>query len=299
MFAPAVTFQQAKTFLASRQTARDIWAVLQQLDWMRSKTRCMAILHEINPRAFAETARAVRATKPDPNDIDPWEEAALNAINDVAPLDQDAMMMRMEDGESCEGLYPAQCGYAMDWVQWNELTDDPTGTDPAMGLYIFVTCIRMGAGEKLFNASEKFGWDLEFDPDASMPEPDWDRLWDGLARHNLTAFQDAINVCLYSTDNLYFDYNPWDENQDYGDLPPFSLAGVRSLQESWREAQPILNNLRIAIELFSKDGSLARTLWDLFVEASEEDHPARRTLADMWAQDDEDEDNEDHDANND
>ena len=259
-------------------------AVLGMLEAQRRRGQAAVILNELDPKAFRKAARGEKEDKYQFAE-DPLIDACLRAIDKVAPLDLDQMGMRCEE-ETADELYPSACGYPMGWDEWEELVEDVNTAAPEISLYLFVTAMRLGDGAVLFKASEHFGWDLENLEE--IPDPNWERLFGLLEEHGLGCFKNAIEACLYDTGNVYFDYNPWDE-ETIPTLPPFTLAGVRALEEEWAEAQPIRKDLDHAARIFAQDLSLARKLMDLYAASACEHAYRLSTLAEMWAGEGEDE----------
>lgn len=280
--AAPVAFKQVLGFLRSQQ-APSMDGVLGYLFAWRKRTQAAVILNELDAdefrRACAPKAELIDGTLDD----DPLVEACLAAVNRIAPLDLDTIEMYAAE-ESLEYLYPACCGFPGNWDEWDDMTRNLGNYSADMALYVFVTCIRMGDGAALFGASEHYGWDLYGEDMDSLPDPDWDRLYELLDAHQMSCFKHAIDACLYSTGNPYFDYNPYDESETY-DLPTFDLEGVRFLAEQWTAAQPILTDLRAAMEQFKKEPALAQVLLSLYAESAGEPERKPQTLAEIWAGD--------------
>lgn len=269
-----------KALLAWRRPSFD--ECMEGLMQYRRRLQAAVVLNVLDPGRFRKAAAGEVEESQYVYGDDPIIDACLRAIDEVAPLDMDAMGMRCEDSLPDE-LYPACCGYPMGWDEWEEMVENLDTTNADIALYVFTTAMRLGDGDVLFKAAEHFSWnDLVVEDWPEIPDPEWERLDDLLDQRGLGVFKNAINACLYSTNNPYFDYNPWDENNLY-DLPPFSVEGVRALETAWEEAQQVREDLTKASIQFARDLSLARTLYELYVESAEEAHPQPQTLSEIWA----------------
>lgn len=277
-----IPFRQAVVALQTRRTVSLDQAVSYLLS-ARTRWKAAAILRHLAPARYA-------SVKGQPSILvgylsdDPFFEAALLAIHDQAPLDLDFISTLIDENGPIEYLYPECAGYPFGWDDWEDLSINISGVDPNMALYMFVTAMRLSHDSVLTEGEECFGWDLDLNSDASLPDIDWDRLYDLLDQHDLSVFKNAIRVCISDTGNPYFDYNPYDSDQAIPDLPEFSIPGVDQLCRAWYEAQPILTDLRIAVDRFHEDPGLARVLFMLCEESQVESQPGAkpRTLVELW-----------------
>lgn len=191
---------------------------------------------------------------------------AMEVINNAAPIAWDGIEADLDGNDLPPFLYPESVGYAMGWDEWMQINEDITEQPGDLALYIFLTCVRLGDRMAFEQAAEHYGWDINLP--LLNENMDWGRLEALLADAGMVEFKNAIDACWYQTGNIYFDYNPYDENYiDSEDLPDFSAEGARRLASEWQLAQPIRSDLEMAIESFQRDPGLARKLMRLFGEA--------------------------------
>ena len=240
---------------------------------------------ELNPDAY-RSLRGGFHILVDNMAADELIEATLNAIYEVAPLDQLFIVSVIYDSV-LDYLYPESCGWPIEWDEWDEMVEEPASYQESVGLYVFVTALRLDESDVLMGASEHWGWNLmavDLDDNSVL---DWERFAQLLDKNGLGCFKNAFDACAYQTGNPYFDYNPNDE-ETQPDLPPFMLEGVRTLQKYWQEAQPILADYQQAEEMFEQDRSLAGKILKLVMECREKRERVRvrtnLTLAEVWGE---------------
>lgn len=209
----------------------------------------------------------------------------LRNITEVAPLDDEAIEIDLEDGQTPYYLPPTLEGYPMDWDGWDEVTRELSGQGDGMQIFVFFTALGFHDSETLFAANEEWGWELKRFPNfEKVTGLDPEKFYAELTRQNLAHFINAFEVCTYQTGNVYFDYNSYDECEI--NLPEFDLDGVRRLRSAWLEARPIIADKERAQEEFYRVPGLPAKLMDIYFSALVFDPRVRpQTLAEMWAQD--------------
>ena len=273
------SFSQAIGKLRSlkRQSFQDVVISLQQA---KLTARLARIVAELRPDLYQEiTKNGVTLNSLDSDDL---MQQTLNAINEVAPLD-DMFENELMDG-SIPLLYPQCCGYPMSWDEWEEMAEDPGFVSPSMSFYVFVTAWRIGDERAFINGSEVFGWNLRFE----NSNVDWEKFCKLLDKNGLGIFKNAFDVAMYSTGNPFFDFNPFDENYGYEDLHELSIEGVRSLAEDWKKAKPIIEENNKACTMFAEQPELAGRLVKLMRRCRIKENPAPRppkTLIEIFAED--------------
>jgi hypothetical protein len=290
--APMTTFQVASWSLRKRRkpTFSDAVSRLKKVGFL---AKTVIILKELNPEKHAELQEKFRFLGDDIENEEVIYET-LAAICGIAPIDMQFYDNVRYDDMEFEYLYPESCGFPMGWDEWGEIASNPTDCNDSMALFIFFTALRLGEGEVLERASERFGWNL---PEVDLEQydaVDWEKLYALLVRARLGCFNNAIDVCLYSTGNPYFDYNPYDE-EVIPDLPPYSLEGVREMQDMWEAAKPINADFDQAKEMFEEDPEkYSWTLLKLWLRCCKKKKRERvrlrtsgnpgRTLGEIWGE---------------
>jgi len=227
--------------------------VIGDLLELKAQTSVVAILNELNPQRLG-TVKIGESTLLD---------NCLAEINERAPVDEMQMYSYWEGGDgTIPFLIPESVGYPMGWDEWAEMLGDlsPEENQESLQLFVFANVWRLEPGETMEEVAQILGWDnLDMSKGAEVETLDWKRFEAGLRRKWLGVFMNGLNACWYQTGNIYFDYNPYDDDQGI-DLPNFNLEGVHWLEGEWQAAQPILEDLRVASELFAKDKRLAGTI---------------------------------------
>ena len=198
----------------------------------------------------------------------------------------------MDGGEGLIDLFPSACGYPMGWDEWSEMVNDLDTCNETLNLFIFANIWRLEGEEAWDIASHHYGWDLDIEKIVEMGDVDWKHFSKLLKKEGLGCFENALDACWYDTGNIYFDFNPYDDDIVV-DLPPFTLEGVRALAQCWIEAQPIQFDLHIATDLFARDASMAGQIMKLARRARKKERTAQgrarvriggpQTLAELWA----------------
>lgn len=194
--------------------------------------------------------------------------AALEEINLRAPLDYDMIEGGIGGLSDLAYIYliPVQLGYPMGWDEWEEISVDPGTCSEEMAINIFFNCLRLGQPETFDMASEAFGWGVYWTEACNMPV-DWERFCELLHQKKMGFYINAINAVWYNTDNPYFDMNPFDEMSFDNFYYDFDLEGFRALEEAWRDAQPIRNDLARAIKDFTINKKAPRRLLNIWTKA--------------------------------
>lgn len=203
-------------------------------------------------------------------------DAVAYAINEIAPLDMEAIDMDLQDGYF--RMIPESRGRPMNWDSWDEMVNDPEnylyGNESAWAF-----CAALGVGDQAaFEAfSEYYDWELSY-PRKAGGAYDKAKFFKALERRGLGCFKAIWSIATYSTDNLYFDYNIYDDNMD---LPPFSLEGVREMERAYRAALPIEAEARWAQDLFESQPGLPAALLRIYVRSLVKDEKPR-TLVEVF-----------------
>jgi hypothetical protein len=261
---------------------------LELLNQLRVIISCAKILadEELFPDREAEKLPAGWSDT-DSNWMRDYLVGTLQCIDGIAPLDTDYLDVLIgEDQELPYNLPPGPEGYAMSLDEWDSITQDLSDyTDRNM--QIFFWALAMNDGETLVRASEEWDWDLKRYPNFSkVTGLNHERFQALLTENNLLHFFNAFKACTYQTGNIYFDYNPYDEEAGYGTLPDITPEGVRYLSRQYQASKPIKADVMMAEEEFSNDADLVAKLMDIYIAALEFDSSVRpQTLAEMWAQD--------------
>jgi hypothetical protein len=272
---------------------------IQQLQTIRGVTGSGRILAELAPNTFQaacadglwrmlEISESFRYGDATPDIV----SSTLNAIQEIAPLDWDAMENQFSNEDEVIFLIPDCYGYPMGWDDWDQIREDLESTSLDLGMYIFFTTLRLGDMEIFEAANEQFEWGIERIPerlaDRDMGTLDRAKLFRSLDRAKMGCFKDALEVCFYDTGNVYFDYNPYDEGEVPSLLPPYAIEGVRDLAAQWKAAQPILANLRIAQNRFMSDPGVPDRLYKAYLRYLDRGVPRERirvrTLGDIFAE---------------
>lgn len=287
---PAVanmTVQSAvKLLQAKRQPDMD--EVIRRLNSARFTTSCAAILAEISPEKYYAACRGGMLLITDGNLMTPLAQAAIEAIMEVAPLDEEALEVIVSEGEYPMNLPPASAGFPMSFDEWDEFRCDIDNCSEDMSLYVFYTALRFGDHDVLDEAACHFNW--EINSRFSEGDLDWDKMYAMLERETWSkCFVNAIDIICYQTGNIYFDYNPYDADIIY-DLPPFTIDGFHTLETEWQEAKPILLDYELAKDLFLRDPEVPGELLEMWKACIT---PSRTrtnlTLAEVWREDEEEE----------
>jgi hypothetical protein len=226
----------------------------------------------------------------------------MEAISAIAPLDEETVDIDIQDGQF--RLVPAAMGFPMNWDEWQEIVNDPANFIEKEGsMWAFCCALGTGDQEAFENFSSYFDWDLRW-PKRAGGTYDKEKLFRGFQRRGLKCFEVAWNIAIYSTGNLYFDYNIYDDNIA---LPPFDIHGVRKLEAQYKEAQPIQAQYRQALDLFLYRDGVPAALLRIFAHSlakEEEDRLIRRARSlgevfraeqEAMAEDEEDAENDETD----
>lgn len=269
----------AVTALRNRQMPR-LYDALATLRSYNLSAKAAMILQEIAPHFLVQN---------NVSGADALVDKALDAINDIAPVYYESMQA---DLDASDGgvifLYPEPVGFPMGWDDWDELITDIENS-PSMALYAFATCLRLGQWEYFERAAVFLGWNCEY---ANIDVDRIDQMASELERSGLGCFANALRACWYVTGNVYFDWNPYDDDQAYEDFPPFIVEGVRWLMNEWQMAQPILNDLKQANEWFQREPGVAARVLACMTAGMEEVEPgagSNQTLMEIWSENDDDE----------
>jgi hypothetical protein len=297
-FQEAVAGLMGKKKLRLRQVCEWLWErklptlaqVVNELEKMRNYTQAAVILKELDPVEWAKLGGNVLIKNS--NLIDD----AFTAINHIAPIDEEFIYSYMDGGEGTIELVPASCGYPMGWDEWADMINDLATNDTTLNLFIFANIWRLEGSEAWETASDHYGWDLDIEKIVEMDEVDWGRFYTLLKKNGLGCFENALDACWYDTGNIYFDFNPYDDdNAGLVDMQPFTVEGVRKLAQLWQEVQPILMDLHVATDLFARDASIAGQIMKLARQARKKDQASQgrararvrvggpQTLAELWA----------------
>ena len=218
-----------------------------------------------------------------------WQ--ALDAINDIARLDENVAQEELEEGD-LPILYPANMGYPMGWDEYDELLQNLSNLAEGMRLYMFFTMLRTGRDESFQEMSDYFGWQVQFAPIEGL---DFEVFKQETRAAGLEDYYWALRVSWYCTDNVYFDFNPWDENGgDWEILPNWTREDIEALAKQYDETMPISEANERAVEQFARDATIAGRLLECMVRSSDlgRTHPAM-TLAELWAADETESDEDD------
>ena len=257
--------------------------VFSRLSGLHTALTLAPILHGLDPVAFRESCQG-RVLAPLSNYDQSFETAISARLQQIAPFDGEFMELNGDGVEEGGWLVPECAGYPCGWDEWEEMTSNPAAYDtPYMQLYIFCTALRLGESQLFDNASEAFGWDIAYPDKATNFDPDWERLYRLLRRRGLGPFCDVWDVCTYSTGNIYFDFNAYDEDVDWASLPFFDLDGFRQLAKEWQAAQPILEQFRIAVHMAEQDSRIFAELLRAYCDSFKPERRRKsKTLAEIW-----------------
>jgi hypothetical protein len=240
--------------------------------------RAAQILRELAPDRLADYGAGVRWLD-DEDKQDDLARATMAAIGEIAPLDDETVEIEIEDGQF--RLIPAAMGYPMNWDEWGELVADPDNyIDQAAAAWAFCSALAIGDQGAFESFSEHFDWDLRW-PKRAGGTYDKEKLFRGFDRHGLSCFKAAWNIAIYSTGNLYFDYNIYDDNVD---LPDFDIDGVRELEWQYKAARLIQDEYRLAQELFNTRTDVPKALLRIYAHSlvKDEETPHGRTLGEVF-----------------
>jgi hypothetical protein len=288
---PLISFRQAKASLQKRRMTT-FYEAYTRLHSISFQARSASILAELNPARYLGLREKVHFLTDYDEEL---VSAALEEICTIAPLDTEFIETGLLGaGEDFQYLYPAPMGFPMGWDEWEEIATDPAGCNESMELFIFVSSLRLHYDSTLEQASEHFDWDLPKVDLERYSDLDWERMYKLLDQAGLSCFKRAIDVCLYSTDNPYFDFNPYDEDANaFPDLPPYSLDGVHQLEAFYQAAKPIQADFEEAENLFENCYGLPWKLLKIWLSCCKKVKPERRrvrvggperTLAEIWGE---------------
>lgn len=203
-------------------------------------------------------------------------EDVTEAIQPIAPLMIETVEMDLEDGYV--RLVPAEMGFAMNWDEWYEMTADPAEyLSQSSAPWAFCEALLQGDEAAFESFSNFYEWDLSY-PKRGGGEIDWKKMVRLLDRRGLGCFEAAWNIASYSTGNIYFDYNIYEDNLP---LPPFSIEGVRELRRQYQAAQPILEQYRECVRLFAEPDVPAAVL-RIYVRSLVKEKEKPKTLVDVF-----------------
>ncbi len=258
-----IPLRQATDFLL-RLRRPSLDQMIGDLLELRKSTVSARILNELDPEQMAQIVGECSGPRMEENG---WKlfGAALEAIHKIAPIFFESIEADYQTSDFAELVPSIDYGFPMGWDDWNAVRDNPQDYSESYAIYVFFTALRLGDEIALQNWAEHCGWNITVPKFGTMGEFVWEKIEKKLKRNHLEYFINAIRACYYETDNLYFDFNPYDDGVIYDNLPPFTIEGVRTLEKEWTEAQPILADLNRAVQEFAENPGIVRTLLRIFL----------------------------------
>ena len=280
----SISFEQARIGLLKMKpkTLKSIFSKLENLQMLSVSVQ---IIQELNPE-FLQDYTPITEICPIENFS--FFRQALDEIYELAPFEYELTY----SGES-RFLYPESMGFPLNRDSFNEICISPS-VYPAYEVFLFFTCLRLGEIDCFNLASQEYGWEVEYPQLNNFKDfyLDWDLFCKNLEEAGFKIFITAIEVYEYSTGNLYFDVNLYDEifPEDF-DIPVFSLEGYKSLIKEYKAAQEIYKELMEAEDHFMNDRpENAKKLLKLWVSSLKEtEKPKQRTLVEIFSEEDVDE----------
>ena len=193
----------------------------------------------------------------------------LHLIEQQFPLDFEATI---------ENFYDGGCGDLFIHIQPCGMPVSDEEIEEAMnGYYDFSwssleTCILflnsdMTSTEHWNWARKYFGW--KFPAPLSLTRRleaiDWDLLFQKFDEEGLSCLKAAFNVVCRDVDNVFIDYNPYDQTQvDVSYELLFTEETVAMLAAKWAEASLVLEEHKKAIEMMDADPTLGKRIIKLW-----------------------------------
>jgi hypothetical protein len=208
-------------------------------------------------------------------------EAAVEAIGQVAPLQEESVEIDMMDGYI--RLVPAELGYAMNWDEWYEMVSEPGEyLNETAAPWAFCEALLQGDESAFDSFSDYFDWDLRY-PRRGGERIDWKKMQRLLEKRGLGCFKAAFEIAGYCTGNLYFDYNIYEDNLP---LPDFTIEGVRELERQYLAAQPILRDYRACVHLFAEI-DVPRAVLRIYSRSLVKEEKKPKTLVEVFREEEE------------
>jgi hypothetical protein len=181
-------------------------------------------------------------------------------------------------------LYPESMGYPMNWDELAALLEcDAKEVDKDYYLYLYYTLLRVDEEDHFNKFAEQLGWGVKY-ANIFIERETYAIL---LQERGLEDFYQALEVAWYDTGNIFFDFNIDDNEFGYDNLPSYTPEGVENMRLQFEEAQPIREAVNRAEERFAHEPELAKTLMECMLASSS--GPGKNlTLAELWADEDED-----------
>lgn len=262
-----IPFSKAQAGLAQCKTSNPIMA--------------MNVLRRI--QAFSDLARAFKESRVrvpsinvdlsiNPKDTDEIEQALMNAVDRLFPIDEDLMYANLDGGESLFdhnilsiGIIPAYIGYATTWDEIAEaLSDTPMYSDE-MSVPIF-----LGAYFNSFDKDEwkvfhdYFGWGVDY-PKQRKRSIILADLYKRIDECPECKFDSSfIQASLQDTGLVFFDLNPYEADETY-EFFPWDYNTLMKLAAQWKEAQKIVKRIPYNLKV-SNDPNQLKLLLKLVKE---------------------------------
>jgi len=265
-----VSFAEVKErLLAIKTPSAD--TVEQILDRIQALLTLLKTFEEVYPEQYRTQMIGVTLTPKElPDEEENFIDHFLHLVEKQFPLDFEGTIEKFYN-EGCGNLflYIQPCGMPVSDDEIEEAVSENCGTNySSLEICMLFLCSPM-TGQSHWNWAKKyFKW--------KFPEPksltrnvesvDWDLLYAKFDEEGLSPLKVAFDVVGRSTENIFIDYNPYDQST----LDPcydlsFTKETVEMLAREWANAIPILEQHHKAIEMMDEDPSVGRKLiklWD-------------------------------------
>ncbi len=281
--APVIVTLETALKRLEKLRPRGLYDVMDELMSWHAPASAAQILSKLAPDNFRQ-----RCSLGAVGDEGEFVRDVLSVIDKVTPLDIDYMDMFVEEANDLV-LFPLPNGYPMSWDEWDEITGDVEGTTgESMALFLFFKSLDFRDAATFTTANVHFSWGVDTPALDDIEHLDWQKYCQQLEERGLGCFIKAHEIVDYSTGNVYFDFNPYDDQQDVT-LPPFSVDGVRWLQKEWANAQPWSLAHKESLAKLRENPGLWAILLEIYTNCLVYvDHNKPRTLLELLGFDQED-----------
>ncbi len=264
-----VSFAEAKEMLLAIRV-RSASRIADILERTMAIMQLLTTFEEVYPEEYRSKMTGVSVTPLTlPDDEETFIDHFLHLVEKQFPLDFEWTMQNFYEGE-CGDLYIRiqPCGTPVSDDEIEEALSEDAGLEwSSLEMFILFINSNMTSREHWNWAKRNYGWKFPepLSLTRSVESTDWEGFYDKLDEAGLEPFKAAFDVVTRSTENIFLDYNPYDQTAvDPCYELTFVKETVEMLTAEWAKAQLILEDHHKAIKMMDEDPAIGKTLIKLW-----------------------------------
>lgn len=259
-----VSFEAAKLFIRQKQTV-DFSVAVREL----SKLNALANIHCAYQQLFPEDhktklkdfPRSLLEARANPETLD---DKVVEQLGNLFPMEDEVFL----EDYAYIGIQPQNI--SMSWDEFGELLENPDEFNRSddLAFPIMIWSIGNEVDRDTWDTlAENLGWNARWPEQLISHEVyiDVEALRKNLDAAGLGVFMASILMAWKDTGNIFLDFDPYNDEENY---PCFTVESIVELYHLWEEARPYLEQDAAAMALWNQQPDILQTVVDIMERCS-------------------------------